>query len=242
MYFLPLARTYKTKLNYNIDVPMFSKIKEKVDSIESNDDNTKITITSYQSSNSTNIIDNFIKEFTKYDEDNGIIYYYNSKEDYSIKIDNIKNGITQIIELSVIKGNKHERIIEDETFYEKYRFDVNNARVEEDNSGLVNVYENIYKYNLGVIQISYIPDGHDHNYLYTLKDIFQYKYYKIEDFLNYYDKIVVINYGKKIEGENYILYTPEKRMYSGINYSILICNNKYIFGSRNLKYSKELCN
>lgn len=242
MYFLPLARTYKTKLNYNIDVPMFSKIKEKVDSIESNDDNTKITITSYQSSNSTNIIDNFIKEFTKYDEDNGIIYYYNSKEDYSIKIDNIKNGITQIIELSVIKGNKHERIIEDETFYEKYRFDVNNARVEEDNSGLVNVYENIYKYNLGVIQISYIPDGYDHNYLYTLKDIFQYKYYKIEDFLNYYDKIVVINYGKKIEGENYILYTPEKRMYSGINYSILICNNKYIFGSRNLKYSKELCN
>lgn len=91
---------------------------------------------------------------------------------------------------------------------------------------------------------SYKKESNLNYYSYSLKDIIQYKYYTIDDIINTYNELVNINYGKKKETDKYILYSPKKRDNSQKlipGYSILICNNKYIFGNRNLEYSENLC-
>ena len=48
------------------------------------------------------------------------------------------------------------------------------------------------------IQFTYsFPNGG--TYRQNLKDIFQYKYYSIDEFISFYDSLVKINYGEKEE-------------------------------------------
>ena len=240
IYSLPLTKNYTTKLGYVVEVPFFSQVEDKMDHIKDNGTNEIIFIKSYQEYNSDDMEKMLAKGLKKYETENEV-YYYNEKENYTISI-NEKND--RKIEFRVFAYDRYKVVTEDDAFDRNpMRFRFGYPLIRSDESGLVNVYDNIYKYNLSKIQFTYsFPNGGD--YLQNLKDIFQYKYYSINEFISFYDRLVKINYGEKEETSDYILYKPKKReipRYIEIDYSILICNNKYIFGDENLEYNESLC-
>lgn len=240
LYSLPLTKNYITKLGYAIEVPFFSKIEDKKDHIEENGTNEIINIKSYQEYNADDMGKMLVKGLKKYETENEV-YYYNEKDNYTISIDEKNN---RKIEFRIFAYDRYKVVTEDEAFEKNpMRFEFGYPLIKIDESGLVNVYENIYKYNLSKIQFTYsFPNGG--TYRQNLKDIFQYKYYSIDEFISFYDSLVKINYGEKEETNDYTLYKPKRRdipRYIEIDYSILICNNKYIFGDKDLEYDEKIC-
>ena len=236
LYFLPFKRTYQTKLGYTIDIPLFSKVTEQIDDYEANDDNEKIVITSYHSKNSLDIINDFLKQCEKNVYSDITTFYYYEKDDFTLKLDKVDEGVFQTIELTLYKGNRYKRALEDDEFWDNYKAGPNRISYESDNSGLVNIYQNIYTYNISDVTI---VDG---AHYYTILDIFRYNHFTPDYFTSHYENIVKINYGEKEATTDYTLYRPsEERMYENTNYSLLICNNKYIFGSDTLEYDESLC-
>lgn len=240
IYSLPVTKNYITKLGYVIEVPFFSTITDKKDYIKENGTNEIINIKSYQEYNSDDMEEMLSKGLKKYETENEV-YYYNEKDNYTISIDEKNN---RKIEFRIFAYDRYKIVTEDEAFEKNpMRFEFGYPLIRNDESGLVNVYENIYKYNLSKIQFTYsFPNGG--TYRQNLKDIFQYKYYSIDEFISFYDSLVKINYGEKEKTNDYILYKPKRRdipRYIEIDYSILICNNKYIFGDENLQYNESLC-
>lgn len=241
IYVFPFKRKYVTQFGCKIDVPLLSKVGEKKSRYATLDEQTKLVINSYQSKNSVEVIYNFIKNFKFYKNEYGE-YYYNELDDYTIIIENIDKKDNPKIELTVIKGDFYTRRYEDDVYLNKYSLNhVGNVFITSGNEEFVNAYKNIYTYNLKTFWISYRPYGYDYNYHYTIEDTFKYNYHTIDEFLNYYENLVSINYGKKTEEDNYTLYTPVDRIDGSIRYSILVCNDKYIFGDKNLKYNENLC-
>lgn len=243
-------KIYTTQLGYTITVPYFSKIEDRKDPLEKdNGINEKITIVSHQNTSSEEMVKNLVKESkkmqgkiktTKSSEYEEIVLYYNSQENYTIDIEDQEN---KKITIRLYKGNRFQTLIEDTKYIDTIDENLIGG-FRTDNSGLVKVYNNIYTYNISDMVFSYKKESNLNYYSYSLKDIIQYKYYTIDDIINTYNELVNINYGKKKETDKYILYSPKKRDNSQKlipGYSILICNNKYIFGNRNLEYSENLC-
>lgn len=141
------------------------------------------------------------------------------------------------------KGNRFQTLAEDTKYFDTINENLIGG-FQTDNSGLVTVYNNIYTYNISNMVFRYQKDSNLKSYSYSFKDVIQYKYYTIDDIINTYEELVKINYGMKKETDKYILYSPKKRDNSQKlipGYSILICNNKYIFGNRSLEYIESLC-
>lgn len=238
------SESFETEFGYTINVPYFSTIKENISKDSYGNEYETINIKNYQVLfNDYSLYDN-LKRFKKYKYNNKE-YYYNKQDDYTIEVYSDDKTLIQNIELNIIKGNKYERLIEDEK-YQKLK-DSNKMRlawIKDDSSGLVNVYKNIYKYNIDTIQFYDVEKSRQRTnpYYYNLTDLFKYNHMTIDEFISHYEKIVKLNYGQKEVGKNYILYKPvEKRLSGEMYYSILVCNNKYIFGLSDLKYSKNLC-
>lgn len=209
----------------------------------------KITIVSLQNTSSKEMIENLVGKLKKmqgkikttkssrYEE---IILYYNSQKNYTIAIEEQKN---KKITVRLYKGNRFQTLTEDTKYFDTIDENLIGG-FRTDNSGLVKVYNNIYTYNISNMVFSYKKESNLNSYSYSLKDVIQYKYYTIDDIINTYDDLVKINYGKKKETDKYILYSPKKRDNSQKlipGYSILICNDKYILGNKNLEYSENLC-
>lgn len=244
VYLLPFKRKYVTQFGCKIYIPLFSKIEETESNYATLDEQAKIIINSYQSKNSWRVINNFIKNF-KFYKDEYREYYYNELDDYTIIIESIEKKDKPRIELTVIKGNYYYKYYnEDEVYFDKFRLShLGNVFLESGNNGLLKISNNIYTYNLSRFWISYVPDGYNRNFHFTIEDTFKYNYHTIDEFLDYYEKLVEIHYGKKIEEGNYVLYSPEEaRIHGRMDYSILVCNGKYIFGDKNLEYNENLCN
>lgn len=231
---------YETSIGYKLKVPYICDIKEsKNETMYEN--NTIINMISLNLLNN-NYSTKGITDGLQKKELNGVTYYYDKKNDYTIVVED-ENKVN--IKLSIIKGNKYNNLIEDEKYKKlKESYKMRLAWVKENNSGLKRVYSNIYTYNLELIQFydyTKVKDGKI-PYYYNLEDIFKYNHMTISQIINNYNEIVKLNYGKKTKTSNYTLYQPvDKRLSGEMYYSILVCNNKYIFGSSTLTYSKKIC-
>lgn len=243
-------KIYTTQLGYTITVPFFSKVEDNKDSLENdNGINEKITIVSHQNTSSKEMEKKLVENLKKMEGEikitkNGryekIVLYYNKQEDYTIHIEDKKKK--EII-IRLYKGNRFQTLAEDTKYFDTINENLIGG-FQTDNSGLVTVYNNIYTYNISNMVFRYQKDSNLKSYSYSFKDVIQYKYYTIDDIINTYEELVKINYGMKKETDKYILYSPKKRDNSQKlipGYSILICNNKYIFGNRSLEYIESLC-
>lgn len=231
---------YETSIGYKLKVPYISTINESKNETMY-EDNTIINMFSFNLLNNNYSTESLTNGLTK-KELNGVTYYYDKTNDYTIVVENEDNID---LKLDIIKGNKYNNLIEDEKYQKlKDSYKMRLAWVKENNSGLKKIYSNIYTYNLELIQFydyTKVRDGKI-PYYYNLEDIFKYNHMTISQIINNYNEIVKLNYGKKTKTSKYTLYQPvDKRLSGEMYYSILVCNNKYIFGSSSLTYSKKIC-